>query len=379
MPSPRTVAIVHPWFPQYRAPFFEGLIENQKRSNTNIHVFYGAPPPEWEERGDSLTTSYATELPTRFIRLGGKSLSSKRLSPLFHGPHYDLVILEQAVRNLETYRLLASRYANRLAFWGHGKSYTLAVSTAQERAKRLLTNRGKWFFGYTEKGVEAAISGGFPRNRTTIVRNSVDTTSLREGIARVSIAATRDFKQRNDLHGTTALFIGGLDSSKRLDFLIEAAHRVHGEVPGFRLLVIGDGAERAKVQRAAEASPVVRYLGPLFGEQKYVAMRASQAIAMPGRVGLVAVDSLASGLPIVTTNWPFHAPEYEYLSAGKTAVVTDDDVMSYARGMADLIRDKERLSKFSARARSEASGYSIDRMIENFAGGIYGALRATSP
>jgi hypothetical protein len=44
----------------------------------------------------------------------------------------------------------------------------------------------------------------------------------------------------------------------------------------------------------------------------------SSAIWMPGRVGLVAVDALALGLPVLTTHFPFHAPELEYLVEGRS-------------------------------------------------------------
>ena len=42
----------------------------------------------------------------------------------------------------------------------------------------------------------------------------------------------------------------------------------------------------------------------------------SRLLLNPGRVGLVAVDALALGLPVLTTGAARHAPEIEYLREG---------------------------------------------------------------
>lgn len=369
------VAIIHPWFPQYRAAFFENLILQAAEAGVTVHVFHGSPPPEWGERGDSVAAPYATPLPTRFIRIGKKSLVLKSLKPLKKGGPYDLVVVEQAVRNIETYALFLTGYRKKIAFWGHGRTYTEAVGRGQERLKHWLTLRGKWFFSYTSGGAEAVVKAGFPKERTTIVQNSIDTNQLRETIGKVTADQITEFSRRFDLKGKTALFMGGLDTAKRLPFLLQAAEVCHNSDADFRLLVVGDGSERYLIEAAAQDKTWIQYLGRAHGDLKSLALASAELMMMPGRVGLVAVDSFAAGLPIITTDWPYHAPEFEYLEDGRNSVVTGDSVSDFAAQSVALLRDKDYLSHLREGAHQSSKEYTVEQMVLNFCSGLQAASR----
>lgn len=369
------VAIIHPWFPQYRAPFFEELVARAADYDIAVDVYYGSPPPEWGERGDSVTASYATHLPTRFLRLGSKSLALKSLKPFEKQSPYDLVVLEQAVRNVETFALLLGRHRNRLAFWGHGRTYTERVGMPQEALKRWLTRRGQWFFSYTAGGAEAVKSAGFHKERITIVQNSIDTKRLQDEIKSTSESEKASFKKRLNLKDKTAVFMGGLDEAKRLPFLLKAAEICHEKDPDFRLIVLGDGSQRHIIEKAARENNWLLYLGRAFGAAKAVALASSDLMMMPGRVGLVAVDSFASALPIVTTDWPYHAPEFEYLRNGHNCVVTIDDEAAFANEVLHLLDDKELLGALSSGTSYSAQQYSLEQMTHNFLAGLRAATQ----
>lgn len=362
------VAIIHPWFPQYRMAFFEGLVREASKHDIDVQIFYGDPPPEWEARLDIGTSGQLVRLPTRFYSIGGRTFNRKSLRPVRDQGPFDLFILEQAVRNLETYDLLLQRAP--IAFWGHGRTYTKAVGRAQESLKSALLRRGEWFFGYTLGSIESAVAAGFPRDRTTTVQNSIDTSDLQATLASVSEADVKRFAIEHDLRGKTALFVGGLDESKRIGFLLESARLAHSIEPDFRLLVVGAGSNSPLVRDAALGSRYMKHLGPLFGREKALAMRASQLIAMPGRVGLIAVDSFASKLPIVTTDWKWHAPEFEYLVADVNSVVTRDDIAAYSSSLVELLRDEARLARLADRCAELSKHYTVEAMIGNFVSGL---------
>ena len=67
----------------------------------------------------------------------------------------------------------------------------------------------------------------------------------------------------------------------------------------------------------------------------------------------MALDSLVAGTPIVTTNYPYHAPEFDYLADGMTAVVTPNDEHSYADGLVAFLTDRPRQQEMSKRCRSK--------------------------
>lgn len=369
------VAIVHPWFPQYRKPFFDRVLRLAAVQDIVIDVFYGDPPPEWGERGDSVDAEYATKLPTRFVKIGSRNLVLKSPRPIWSRGPYDVVVLEQAVRNLESYALMVRRHGADLAFWGHGRTYTSKTGKLQEGLKEQMTKRADWFFAYTAGGADAVAATGFPRDRITVVQNSIDSTSLQNSVTSVSEETKIAFERKHDLRGRTGLFIGGLDSSKRLDFLIAAASKAYEADNDFRLIVAGSGSDRVAVEEASDIHSWLSYIGPVFGSEKAVAMKAAQVLLMPGRVGLVAVDSFAAGVPILTTDWSFHAPEFEYLRPGYNSLVTPDNVDAYAEAIVSCLNDPTALSRIIEGASSSSTEYSIDRMAANFMSGLQ-SLRA---
>lgn len=369
-PTKVRVAIVHPWFPQYRLDFFEQLVPLAAAEGFDVTIFHGATPPEWRARRDSIQRGFAQELPTKFISIFGRHLILKDIRTLFRKPMFDLVILEHAARNLESYAVLARQGGQRVAFWGHGKTYTKKVSKIQENLKYWLARRGSWFFAYTQGGADAVIAHGFPKSQTTILNNSFDTRALTTAVEVVTAQAIDEFSQKHDLRGSTALFIGGLDSSKRLNFLLDSADIVHDEVPEFRLVVCGAGEDEKFLLNKLDERPWLKLIGPVFGDDKALAMASAQILAMPGRVGLVALDSFASGRPIVTTDWPWHAPEFEYLQNNQNALITNNNKAAYASGLHHVLTEESFRQKLVNGATQSAQKYSVEGMVANFIDGL---------
>jgi len=361
------VAVIHPWFPQYRLALFHAIRTFAEQEGITVDIFYGQTPPEWRGRSDSISDSVAEELPTRFFHLGNKSISAKSLTSIRQGD-YDLVIVEQAVRNVETYKLLAARRP-RVAFWGHGKTYTEQTSKPQEALKQFLTRRGRWFFAYTEGGRDAVVANGFPSDRVSVVMNAVDTRTLRadfDSLTREESASLLGI----EAPGPCLLYIGALDQSKRIDFLIETAIKVHESVADVQLIIAGEGAQREQIESFSLQHPWVRYVGRLEGRLKAAAFRLAEAVVIPGRVGLVAVDAIACERPVITTDWPLHAPEFEYLIDGENAMVAVDSVADYARAVVTYLQDPNGSVQDSARSATVRRQLSVEQAAMNFAQGL---------
>ncbi|MCQ4079688.1 glycosyltransferase [Streptomyces sp. RB6PN25] len=298
-------------------------------------------------------------------------------------------MLEQALHNLETYPLLLTQLIGRvrsggprLAFWGHGRTYTKPASRLESFAKDTLTRCGAWFFAYTEGGAAHVASRGFPRERITVVRNSIDTAALSATADRARRPGTAEYadtlvlRERYGLvTGRTALFLGGLDAPKRIPFLLESARRIASRLPGFRLLVAGDGTDRNLVEEAASrpGSPVVA-VGHTTGRRTALLGAVSDVMLMPGRVGLCAVDSFTLRTPIVTTDWPWHAPEFEYLTDGCNSLVTADDVTSYTGAVVDLLGNRSRLEQIRAACLRDSADYTVQGMATRFCDGLHRML-----
>ena len=124
------VAIVQPAVLQYSVPFLTRLIAAADQEDVHIDVFQGETPSAIRARDDAGDARFVRSLGTREWTVRGRAVFYKSPAPVLSG-NYDLVILEQAVRNIESYELLARLGRRRIAFWGHGRTYTKDVSPRQ--------------------------------------------------------------------------------------------------------------------------------------------------------------------------------------------------------------------------------------------------------
>ena len=373
--SLRRLLIIQPYVPEYRVPFFHALVQELHEAGVQAAVAAARSTGAQAARGDDRTSAAAEYLlPEHHFSLGSKTLlwRSTREAIRSFGPEF--IIVEQAIKNLEAWPLLlASRLASsrRVGMWGQGRSYSTEQSPVEATAKQWLTRQADWFFSYTERGAQHVIEHGFPADRVTIVQNSTDTQPLRRDVASVTRQELELFRQRHGLiPGKTALFMGGVDERKGINFLLKSAWEIERQVPGFRLMVAGSGDMSTDVVAEEAAGAPVAYLGRVDGPARARAFAASDVVLNPVWVGLVAVDALACGLPVVTTHHPSHSPEFEYLVDGKTALVTDHQVEAFAEAVSGLLLDERELERLSREAGRAGEVFSVQDMAQRFCAGV---------
>ncbi|NBQ92958.1 MAG: glycosyltransferase [Micrococcales bacterium] len=371
------IAIIHPWLPQYRVEFFTLLSEKLDKQGVELKIYFGSPESDWAKRNDQSNLPGSTMLRTKQLRLFGRVLLSKRISGV-DWSQFDLIVVEQAVRNLETYKLLAKQET--LAFWGHGKTYTQKQGLLLEKLKVKLTLKGQWFFVYTQGGKVALVNNGFQSRKISVLNNTFDAKKLRLQLESLSTEEVATFRKLHNLKlGSTGIFIGALDAVKRLDLLFEAVDFVHSRNPDFRLIIAGAGPLLEAIQRETEIRPWVTYFEPAFGRDKALLLAASDIICIPGRVGLVTIDSFAARKPIVTSPDPFHPPEIEYLVNGRNAIISEN-LTPESYGLA-ILKSLERGTYLNLVEGCGISheNYTLDSMVESFVDGVTRCLEEIGP
>ncbi|MBC9726989.1 glycosyltransferase family 4 protein [Streptomyces sp. TRM68367] len=372
------VLVVPPYLPEYRVRFFERLTARIQDRGVEVTVAHGSPTGSLAQRHDTGALPGALALPQRVFRVGGRTLLWRDLGALAR--RCDAVVLEQALRNLEAFPLMVRSRLHggpAICLWGHGGTYTHRQSAAERAVKDAFTRRADWFFAYTEGGSRYATRAGVPAERVTVVRNSTDTAALQTALAQITPQQLRDFRARHGLTtGRSAFFIGGLDAPKRIPFLLAAAELTARRLPGFRLLVAGDGAHRRLVEdAAARPSSSVVFLGPVQDAgRKALLGAACDVLLMPGAVGLVAVDALALSTPVITTPDAAHGPEFEYLEDGRNACVVTGDESKFADTTAALLIERTRLEALRRGCQEDAVHYSGEAMSARFAEGLLAVL-----
>jgi glycosyltransferase involved in cell wall biosynthesis len=223
------------------------------------------------------------------------------------------------------------------------------------------------FFAYTQSSADAIERIGFPRARTTVLNNAVDTRALRQ--------ATQSMTPES--HKNSAMFIGALDDSKDLPLLVDAANLVHKTTPSFVLDVIGDGPRRPWLEALASQQPWIRVHGP-SRDPAFKAMIASKAacFVLTGRIGLAVVEAFALGLPVIATNFPFSAPESGYLEQGKNSLISHPSAPDLAYSITSVLSDQTLRETLAKNAQTSGGQYTLENMIIRFADGILTALES---
>jgi glycosyltransferase involved in cell wall biosynthesis len=243
--------------------------------------------------------------------------------------------------------------------------------------KRFASRRAHWFFAYNDMGARVVAEIGFPRERTTIVQNAIDTRALRCRLAVTSADELAGLRTSLGLRGSNvAIYAGAMYADKRLDFLVAAAEEARRLLPDFELLMIGSGPDAHVARAAAERHPWIKYLGPTFGDGKVPLFMLSKAMLLPGVVGLAVLDAFALETPLVTVALPSHGPEIDYLEPGVNGVMLRQGATAaeYAGEVVRLLEDDAGREQLREGCRRAAARYTMEAMVERFADGVIAAL-----
>lgn len=360
----------------YRRPFYEEAAARLAMRGIDMRVIVVAPPMMAAARRDTGMQGDDVEVGVSHFRIGSREISYRHLGQVIGSMRPDLVVTEQSVRNLDLLPMIATRRHTgiRLALWGHGATYGKRHGILLRQYKEWITRRADWFFAYTDAGREWAVSHGVAAEKVTVLNNSTDTVSLRHDLQAVTEGRLREFQQEHRLtRGHTALFMGALDESKRLDLLFEVGERLHAADPRFVLLVAGAGAQSDEVARYANERRWLAAIGRVDGDLKSVALRACDFMLMPEGIGLVATDALAAGRPFVTMSGQAHGPEFAYLTNGETALV-GASVPELTASAMSIMNDSDLRLRMGKKCEIDGKRYSIERMSGRFVDGVMEAV-----
>lgn len=371
----REVAILQESLEAYRSRFLEALHEALASHGIGLAVY-----------------SYADGIPANlraapYVRplksLGRGRLRWARLPREVR--EADLVIQPQQVRHLSFLWLLLLRRwrGRRNAFWGHGRCFDPGFEKRlSERVKRWFSTRVDWWFAYNDLSARIVADLGFAKERITSVMNSTDTAALRKRLAGVQEEGLETWRQRLGIGpGPVGAFLGRLYFNKRIDFTLEAAMAIRQRIPTFELIVIGDGEDRWMVEQAAARHPWIHYAGHKGDTEKVPWLALADVLLNPGVVGLVINDAMALGLPTITTDFPTHSPEIDYLQEGVNGLISRpwQDLTAFVDATVELLDDPPRLARMRAAALDHGALFSAEVMAQRFAVGIAAVLTSIPP
>jgi glycosyltransferase involved in cell wall biosynthesis len=192
-----------------------------------------------------------------------------------------------------------------------------------------------------------------PASRIRVVVNGVDTARF----APAANAAPRSAP------GPTVGVLTRLDARKGLPYLIQAMAQIRSDLSDARLLIGGDGEDRSALQRQARSLGLterVEFVGAVSEPATFY--RQLDLFVLPSldeALGLVLLEAMASGLPVVGTRV---GGIPEILEDGAQGLlVAPADSRALAGAIRALWSDPLRRSRMGEMARQQALRFDIGR------------------
>lgn len=372
-----TVVYAFPTSHIFRAPFHE-LLKKELASRGIDYLYIYSNQDDNFGKNDTINISWAQSTPLKKIDIFGKRILWHKIGRAAR--RADLLILQQQNNLIGNYfwQLTRKVRGQRVAFFGHGKNFQAkSENSLSEKLKRLLAIRIHWWFTYTEGCRELISEYGYPKDRITVFNNSIDLATLKNEVLLVSQERIRELRTTH-FNGSdnVCVYVGGMYSHKRLEFLLRACEQIRESIPDFHMVFIGDGPDAHLVENFAQNREWVHPFGSKFGIDKSELVLCSKLWLMPGLVGLAVLDSFAYGVPMVTTQLKYHSPEFDYLIDGLNGSILheSDNTTAYASRVIELLHNDEKRLELREGALSSSENYSIEKMVHNFADGVEDAL-----
>ena len=255
-------------------------------------------------------------------------------------------------------------------FYGYYSPRRTAVFTALERQAARWTDR---IITLTDRGRAEHLARGIGRAAQYVaVPSGVPTADLRAAAPPRAEARAR---LGLDPSAFVVVGLGRLIPIKGFDLLVRALPSVIAQIPSARVVLVGEGPERAGLDAIAVSLGVADRLR-MTGETADVTthLAAADAVAVPSRnegMGRVIVEAMALGLPVVAA-----------AVGGIPDVVTDgecgrlvepDDVDALAEALVEFGRDPVLRRKLGEAAEERAEAFSTSVASEKLLA-VYAAL-----
>jgi glycosyltransferase involved in cell wall biosynthesis len=164
---------------------------------------------------------------------------------------------------------------------------------------------------------------------------------------------------------TILISVGRLAPEKNWETLLRAFAKVLPEHQDLRLLLIGDGPAREGLQTLASELGIaehVTFVGSVPFEEVAAYLKAADIFSFASITetqGLVTIEAMAAGLPIVSVDG---SGTRDIVEHGKQGFLVDNDADALAKGLHELLSDPRQMKRFSNNALKKAKTFDVNQL-----------------
>jgi len=176
--------------------------------------------------------------------------------------------------------------------WGLGSpAIQGSFAAARQQSRRNFIRQFNGLITYSQRGAEEYRELGFPPARIWVAPNAVTHCP----------SWSLPFRPSNFTGAPVVLFVGRLQARKRVENLLGACAALP-EALKPRLVIVGDGPERANLEELAKTLyPSAEFPGAYHGSDLEPFFTIADLFVLPGTGGLAIQEAMAYGLPVIAS------------------------------------------------------------------------------
>jgi len=366
------VCILQPIVPHYRVPVFSLLA---RQPGIDLEVWACLRGSFGSIQGVSRSDTFALRHAFYAERFG-MVLQPSAVRAVRSG--FDAVMITDNVRSPAMFAALACRRCP-VIIWGHG--FGTHHDRIGHRLRMLSFRSADAGLFYGPRGRERFVSAGIDPDKLFVAPNAIDQSPIagaREHWSQGNTLAS--FRREQGIDGARVmLFLSRLEPEKLPMMAVDALLRLRADIPGLRLIFIGDGSERPAIERRIRDEGLegtVRMVGALYEDSAIAPWAMSAELLIhPGALGLSIFHAFGYGLPVVTSDSAaIQMPEAECLEHGRNGLAyrngsLDDLVACCARVLSDRTM-RASLSEGAIQTVTGSSGRNLPAMVQGFVDAI---------
>ena len=269
-------------------------------------------------------------------------------------PHATSAWLAKQMLNRDSFHVVTTLHGTDITLVGQDPSYKAITQFSIQRSDAL-TAVSEYLARETVEHFDV------PAERITVVPNFVDLNAYRRDLQPCHRSKLSEPGEKIIMH------ISNFRPVKRVEDVVRVFAGIAPQVPS-RLVLIGDGPDRGRAQQLADELGVASRT-IFLGKQESVAELLACAdlfllTSSTESFGLVALEAMACGVPVVATRVGGVSEVVPHDQAGWLAEVGDVETMARF-GVHALTRDDVWKSA-SAEARRSAEQFSTDRVVPRY-------------
>jgi glycosyltransferase involved in cell wall biosynthesis len=189
-----------------------------------------------------------------------------------------------------------------------------------------------------------------------VIPNGIDFSYIRE---------INPSKEKSDI-----IFAGRLIKEKNIDILIKSVHLAREEIPNIKCFIIGDGPERAKLEKIVDELDIqnnIIFKGFIENYGDLISyMKSSKVFLLPSSregFGIVVIEANACGLPVIVINHKMNAA-VDLIENGENGFISEQSESAISKNMIKCIKEKKEMEETCIESSKEYDWNSIVNKIE---------------